>query len=185
MSFLASSHDSCFSWPYKYRSYPTMDNIDYTEYSINSVVTHFAAYSYISCYREPKLSFQLYTGPFQWPIWLLLGITLIVCTILVDIFTQFVLKLNSSTSFLYFLGSILEETSSLPTNLIQSFVFKISIGPCILLTMILSQAYVGLVINGLKAPLPPKKYDTVATIQNLNDECGKEEKDLANFSKIT
>lgn len=142
----------------------------------NIVAIQYPSYAYVSCYREAKLSFQMYTDPFQWPIWSAIGITLVVCSVFVDLFTKFILKLNRSTSFLFFLSSILEETSFIPRELEKRAAFKISIGPCILVTMILSQASISLVINGLNAPFPSKKYDTIDSIQSIDDDYSRVDK---------
>lgn len=180
--------ENCGAWPFKTRcihpSVSTTASLTTDVFDSNILFTHYLTYAYISCYREAKLSFELYTDPFQWPLWLAIGITLMICTVLVDSFTKFVLKLNSTTSFLFFLGGLLEETSSLPSDLQKKAAFKVSIGPCILFTMILSQAYTSLVINGLNAPLALRKYDTVEKIQDVPDECGRVDKDVVHFEGI-
>lgn len=93
--------------------HPSVVETDRDNQELNLVFTQFYSYFYFSCYTQAKLSFQMYTDPFQWLIWLAIGISVLVSTILVDLLIKFVLKLNKSTSFFFFLGGILEETSSL------------------------------------------------------------------------
>ncbi|OXA64648.1 hypothetical protein Fcan01_00195 [Folsomia candida] len=110
--------------------------------------------NFLTCYSVPKLTFNLYADPFPTSVWILLIISITTFTLLLDTYSVRWLKIRGNSNFLFFIGSFLEETSSLDRKLEKSAIFRLGIGPWILVSMILSTVYVAQILNSLNSPLP-------------------------------
>lgn len=129
------------------------------------IATQFQAWNYLTCYTESELSFQFYTDPFQLSGWIYIISTMTLFTILTDLFLAKKLKkIETHTSAFFYLGAFFEETSSISGKLLNSSVFRIGVGPWLLLCSILSNVYVSLILRGLNVPPPPIHFNTWASL---------------------
>lgn len=126
----------------------------------HKIMTKFEGWNFLTCHRKPaELSFRFYTDPFQLEVWLLVLPTVIVFSILTDAFIVKWLKLGRvCSSLFFFIGAFLEETSSLPSQILSHSVFRVGVGPWILLSSILSNVYVSLIMKGLNVPPEPTRF---------------------------
>lgn len=140
---------------------------------LQKIYISFEGRNYLSCYAESELSFKLYTNPFQWQVWVAVVVTIFIFTALTDTFVAKKLEKKETLSSLFFyFGAFLEETSSLPSDILNATVFRIGVGPWILLSSILSNIYVSLILLGLNAPPPPTHFKTwESLIQPSNSSC--------------
>lgn len=132
------------------------------------VTKAYEGYTYLSCYSRSGLSFKFYAEPFQWEVWSCLAVSLVTMILVTDTYARFWLKLQVLSSTFYFIGSFLEETSSIPSKLWASATFRVGIAAWILLSSILSNTYVSLVIQGLNAPPDPERVSNFSQLVTWN-----------------
>jgi hypothetical protein len=122
----------------------------------SSVVLRIEGFKFLTCYHVPLISFRFYVDPFQPDLWITFAFTSFVIAVLLHIF---VLKYHKSQSgrfhpYFFMLSTITDDSCGMPTTLATQTVIRISLGPWFLMTVVLVNAYLGLVITGLTSPFP-------------------------------
>lgn len=141
-------------------------------------------WNYLTCYKESEISFKFYTDPFQLEVWFCIAITVTIFSILTDVFVAKKLKkIQPLSSLFFYFGAFLEESSSLPSDLLNHSAFRVGVGPWILLSSILSNVYVSLILRGLNSPPPPTHFDTWEALLPPNSS-RNESKDLVVWHRM-
>lgn len=126
-----------------------------------AILTDFESFSFVSCYKVNNLDFSIYTQPFQLSVWVGIAICLLTITITTDILIK--LKgLKISTSLLFVVGSLIDEGGLITRKLLDIPVVRRYIGAWLLLSTVITNAYIGIFINHLISPLPARKFEQFA-----------------------
>lgn len=130
------------------------------------VVVELEEYTFINCYGRPYVSFLYYLKPFQLNMWS----GLLVATAFLSAASYRVAcesQMFGSKSFspvLYLVQALLEKGPILPRQIGNQFIFRITVGTWMLMALMATNGYKGLVTTGVLAP-PPK----VNEFTHLND----------------
>lgn len=124
------------------------------------------SFNYISCYREETIVYSMYLTPFDATSWAMVVTSLLVISLVVDLFVRFYLKITSApSSLLFFLGSIIEEPSSPPSSGVAANPhFRLASIWYLFASVVLSNGYISFLITNLNAPFPPKIFDTIESL---------------------
>ncbi|OXA39341.1 hypothetical protein Fcan01_25890 [Folsomia candida] len=121
----------------------------------------FSGDTFITCYAKQFITFEFYLTPFQPNVWIAIGVSL---SVLVTSLTLYIKRVYcDSTSFstwLPFLASLFEETSSVPGIIEKRQFYRLTFGIWSLVAVLLTNCYSGIMINNLVAPLPRIKLET-------------------------
>lgn len=152
----------------------------YLEYNVkqNIIPVETSSFRFLTCHSEPELSFEFYLKPFQWQVW----VAIILSVLLIVAFLHFYGILNPyPTSFspvFQIIGILLEEALSAPSTLLKSQPFRIVLISWLLMSIILTNAYIGVAITDLSSPLKLKsisKFEHLKTTQcQTGCDCGEE-----------
>ncbi|OXA61990.1 hypothetical protein Fcan01_00941 [Folsomia candida] len=127
-------------------------------------------YSFLTTWAEQRLRFELYTHPFQLEVWIGLLLTLLWLWGFLR-FLGFHILQNEKTffsSFLCVLSGILDDGGiNVPPPVWNSVVFRTVFGLWFLISPIFTNAYVGVAVSDLSAPLPLRSIDTFQDLLHL------------------
>ncbi|OXA46253.1 hypothetical protein Fcan01_19320 [Folsomia candida] len=125
----------------------------------NIVPFKFNGYQFLTCHSESFVSFQFYIIPFQHDVW-----GLLVCTISILVVTLLLYQKYHEVSlednfcpWLFVLANIFEEAGHIPQKLERKNFFRLVLGGWILMSVILTNCYNGLMISYLNSPFPKAK----------------------------
>lgn len=124
------------------------------------IQTEAGGYSFLTCYSENAISFDFYITPFQPELWYALLTTYFFLTLALSCW---LLGKNLETSFcpwMYILGGLLEDGVPIPGKIEKSWIFRIVFGSWIIIGVIFSNCYNGLMITGLNSPLAATTANT-------------------------
>ncbi|OXA54442.1 putative anion transporter 6 [Folsomia candida] len=120
--------------------------------------------SFLSCHTDSRITFSIYLAPFYKYTWISIAICLLVLSILVGVLAHFSLGYSDPFIIFYFFGCLIDEVSYIPSKLQNLSVFRQISLPWLLVGSLLSNCYIGLLIENINAPLPATKFETFAAI---------------------
>ncbi|XP_035714134.1 uncharacterized protein LOC118438291 [Folsomia candida] len=106
---------------------------------------------FMSCYTPPELSFRFYYKPFQPAVWF----AVMGCVLFLSGFSHCYLSKRYVTSFnsgLYFVATLLKDPAAIPVALRGEKVLSLVVIPWTFTAIVLTSAYLGLVITRLNSP---------------------------------
>ncbi|OXA41261.1 hypothetical protein Fcan01_24105 [Folsomia candida] len=109
------------------------------------------SYKFITCYTEKYISFELYLKPFEPSLWAMLIISIMSLTVVMEVYLCIGKRPGERSKFspwIFILGNLFEEAGFIPKN-----VFRLILGSWILISVILTSCYNGLITTELNAPL--------------------------------
>lgn len=135
-------------------------------------------YSFVTCYSENVITFHFYITPFQPQLWYVLMAAYILLTIALSLYL-FKKKLRGSfCPWLYLLGGLLEDGVPILRKLEKESAFRLVFGCWIIVCVLLTNCYNGLMITGLNAPF------SASSINSFRDlVCDWQEVNFQNVSK--
>jgi hypothetical protein len=124
---------------------------------------------FLTCYYRRTVSFRFYMEPFQRDLWITLAFTSFMMAFLLHFY---ILKFHKSkmlkfSPYLFILSTITDDNCAMPGGLAREPVIRIALGPWFLMTVVLVNAYVGLVITGLTSPLPKESVDSFSNLTKM------------------
>jgi len=139
-------------------------NLKNTELNNDIVVTRTTELEGITCYREPLLSFHMYSSPFVINLWISLVLGIIFVSAFMNVYIYFYHKdiASSFSSTLLSISLLANVSYYIPKSLWESNVFIFACTPWILTTMILSNCYQSLVISEINAPMEGQRLSNVS-----------------------
>ncbi|OXA41471.1 hypothetical protein Fcan01_23773 [Folsomia candida] len=136
-------------------------------------------YNYISCYKEERIAYAIYLQPFDLSSWIFVAVTILMVSLLTDIYIRYYLGIRSvPSSLLYYLGNILDEPSNPSSSKVgDKTAFRTGSICYLLMTVVLSNGYINFLITKVNGPLPPKIFDTIKSLycQDFNSSFDNEE----------
>jgi hypothetical protein len=126
--------------------------------------------TFLTCYHEQTVSFRFYMNPFQRDLWITLAFTAFGMAVLLHIYIMRVhkSKLLKFSPYMFILSTITDDNCAMPGSLAREPVIRIALGPWFLMTVVLVNAYVGLVITGLTSPLPKESVDSFSKLTQMH-----------------
>jgi hypothetical protein len=134
------------------------------------IVVGVEGHKFLTCYHEQRISFRFYMSPFQRDLWIILAFTTLLLAALLHIF---IVKFHKSkilkfSPYLFILSTIIDDNCAMPGGLARELVIRIAFGPWFLMTVVLVNAYIGLVITGLTSPLPKESVDSFSKLTKMH-----------------
>ncbi|OXA37360.1 hypothetical protein Fcan01_27855 [Folsomia candida] len=125
----------------------------------NSVPLKFDGYQFLTCHSESFVSFRFYVIPFQSVVWGSLMGTIVILVVTVHLYQKYyeVSFGNSFSPWLFVLANIFEEAGHIPRITEHKTFFRLVLGGWILMSVVLTNCYNGLMISYLNSPLPKSK----------------------------
>lgn len=123
------------------------------------IFTEVGGYSFLTCYSESGITFGFYLTPFQPELWyalLAFGISL---SLALSLYLHWRKIRTSFAPWMYVLGGLLEDGIPLPGKLENSLVFRLVFGCWIIVGVLLSNCFNGIMITELNAPLQASKIN--------------------------
>lgn len=130
----------------------------------HAVQAGISGYSFVTCYTESSISFDFYFTPFQPEIWYALLATYILISAALSLWLFWKKIKGSFCPWLYVLGPLFEDGVPLPEKLEKNSIFRGVVGCWIIVCVLFSNCYNGLMITGLNSPLAAT---TVTTFRDL------------------
>lgn len=124
------------------------------------ILTGLGGYAFLSCYSQRVITFDFYVTPFQPELWGALLVSYISLTLALSV-CFFLKKIKTSfCPWLYVLGALIEDGVPIPRKLEKHSIFRVIFGCWIIIGVLFSNCYTGLMITGLNAPLPSTSVNT-------------------------
>jgi hypothetical protein len=125
---------------------------------------------FLTCYHEQMISFRFYLAPFERDLWIVLAFSTLLIAVLLHIF---IVKFHKSkmlkfSPYMFILSTITDDNCAMPGGLAREPVIRIALGPWFLMTVVMVNAYVGLVITGLTSPLPTESVDSFSKLTKMH-----------------
>jgi hypothetical protein len=125
---------------------------------------------FLTCYHEQTISFRFYMAPFERDLWIVLAFSTLLIAVLLHIF---IVKFHKSkmlkfSPYMFILSTITDANCAMPGGLAREPVIRIALGPWFLMTVVMVNAYVGLVITGLTSPLPTESVDSFSKLTKMH-----------------
>lgn len=122
------------------------------------IMTGVDGYSFLTCYSREAITFEFYVTPFQPELWYGVLTTYFFLAIALFVFCW---KFGHSfCSWMYVLGALLEDGVTIPSKLEKNACFRIVFGVLIIVCVLLTNCYNGIMITGLNAPLAASSVTT-------------------------
>lgn len=121
-----------------------------------------AGYNFITCWSETPFTFQLLIPPFQTECWIAVCLTATILTLLIVEYVKFLYP-NLQGPFsaqLLIIAAFFEKSLPWPKTLLCSTSFRISMGIFSVVSIVLTQGYVGVLITALSSAFPPTRVTT-------------------------
>ncbi|OXA39428.1 hypothetical protein Fcan01_25626 [Folsomia candida] len=116
-------------------------------------------FQFLTCWSQPYLTFAFYLTPFQPSLWICIMTFLIVLIVMLKLYQNRVLKISSSFSpWLVLLANLLEQESFIPEGLKRKRFLPYVMAGWGIVSIVLTNCYIGLMISELNAPLPVTNY---------------------------
>jgi len=128
------------------------------------------SWSFLTCYHEPLIPFKFYTDPFQIELWvafLIAGLTLLISLHCVIRFIFGKAKFTSMSLLLFLLATVSDDSCDLPEAVQKNVPIRIMLSPWYLSTVVIVNAYMGLVISNLLSPFPLKSISTFTELAEI------------------
>lgn len=110
-------------------------------------------YSFVTCYSEDVITFDFYVTRFQTKLWYALLATYICLTLALSFWLFWNMFKGAFCPWMYVLGALLEDGVPLPGKIEKSSFFRVIFGCWIIVCVLFSNFYNGLMIKDLNAPL--------------------------------
>lgn len=117
------------------------------------IMTGVGGYSFLTCYSKEAITFDFYTTPFQPELWYGLLLSYVSLSLLLSLWLFWKKIKSSFCPWLYVLGALLEDGVPILGKLEKNSVFRLVFGCWILICVLLTNCYNGLMIIGLNSPL--------------------------------
>ncbi|OXA39992.1 hypothetical protein Fcan01_25357 [Folsomia candida] len=131
------------------------------------VIFKFHGYQFITCHSEAFISFEFYLAPFQPLLWGMFVGSAVIVIIVLSLYEKYK-NINSPgpcCSWSFVLAIIFEEAGFVPMRLEKQEFFRMVAGGWILMSVVLTNCYNGLMISNLNSPLP--RTNIPETFQDL------------------
>lgn len=117
------------------------------------ILTEFDGFSFLTCYSKESITFDFYFTPFQTELWYGLVSVYVLLTLGLGLW-MFLERIKTSfCPWLYLLGALLEDGVPIPEKLEKNSIFRLVFGSWIIIGVLFSNCYNGLMITGLHSPL--------------------------------
>ncbi|OXA43300.1 hypothetical protein Fcan01_22140, partial [Folsomia candida] len=126
--------------------------------------------NFLSCYRVTYIKFYLYFSPFSAKIWVSILVVLVASGIFMDIVCHLKQIEMRNSILLIFLGFLIDEASFIPRKLWNRYFAKMVIVPWLLFGTILSNLYLGKLIDDVNSPLAGKSLNFLNETRIEGDE---------------
>lgn len=118
------------------------------------VLSKFQSYQFITCYSEKFISMSFFLLPFQPIVWGVL-LTSVVCISLIVLLYIKLINMNEHFSaWLYVVAYLCDDSITVPKQLWQKNFFRLIAGSWILMSVVMTNCYTGLMISDLNSPMP-------------------------------
>ncbi|OXA49431.1 hypothetical protein Fcan01_15918 [Folsomia candida] len=131
------------------------------------VIFKFHGYQFMSCHSETYISFEFYVAPFQPLVWGMFISSVVIVALVLSLYKK-LKNINSYEAFSpwsFVLANIFEEAVYVPMHLEKQQFFRMVVGGWILMSVVLTNCYNGLMISSLNSPLP--RTNIPETFQDL------------------
>lgn len=132
-------------------------NMDLNNRNYMMVVIDSLSYKFLTCYSEKHLSFELYIMPFEPNLWMALIASIVTLATIMQVFLRLTKRADGPIYFsplLFIFSSLCEESMPIENQLERKKFFRLALGSWLLVSVILTNCYNGLMITELNAPLP-------------------------------
>ncbi|OXA36907.1 hypothetical protein Fcan01_28337 [Folsomia candida] len=125
-------------------------------------------FNFITCWSQTPFRFQILLSPYQIECWIAVCMTTLILTLLFRLYVKMfhpILK-GPFTAQLILIASLFEKSVPWPNTLLHPTSFRISIGLVSLVSIVLTQGYIGVLITSLSSPFPPIRithFDNLTT----------------------
>lgn len=136
------------------------------------------AFSFLTCYAMQTVSFEFYVTPFSPEIWYFLATTFLTLVLILWSYLLHKKYRGSFCSWMYVLRALLEDGVPVPGQIERLPAFRWTLGSWLIVSVLLSNCYNGLMITGLNSPLSTKGVETFRDLV-----C--DWKDIKNFEDAT
>ncbi|OXA46210.1 hypothetical protein Fcan01_19282 [Folsomia candida] len=119
---------------------------------VELMFTENEGYQFLTCYVEPYISFYFYFKPFQTQLWAVLGISILTIVAVPKTVQYFRNEMQPFSSWLFVMATLFEEAGYVPGFIEKTTFFRLSLGVWCVMSVILTNAYNGLMILELNAP---------------------------------
>lgn len=138
---------------------------------IEFVTTHNPGFHFLTCHSEEYMTFWFYVKPFQSVLWICLCICIATLIAAIKVYERLSSQSEPPfTTWLFILANLFEEAGHVPSRLESNLYFRMILGGWILMSVLLTNFYNGIMITDLLAPYPGK---TPGTFQDLLCENSK------------
>lgn len=125
-----------------------------------NVVTEYDSFSFLSCYATKSVTFEFYISPFEPEVWCALLASGFLLVIILWRYLKYREYQGSFCPWMYVLGAILEDGVPVPGTIEGQSAFRLVFGCWIIVCVLLSNFYNGLMITGLNSPLFANRVET-------------------------
>jgi hypothetical protein len=120
--------------------------------NVHWVLVSSGGFQFITCYNlTTSMSYEFYLNPFTYTLWFGICMQLLLLAIITHLYVKYWLKLEFSPYLMMF-SSIMEHSFHIPLTIWNRPAFKLTIGIWLLLSIIFTNSYKSLMIQGLTAP---------------------------------
>lgn len=124
------------------------------------IITDVGGYSFLTCYSESGLTFAFYITPFQLELWAALLASFVSLTLTLSLWLYAKRIKTSFCCWLFVLGAHLEDGVPLPEQLEAKSVLRGVCGVWLIIGVLFSNCYNGLMITGLNSLLESSSMNT-------------------------
>lgn len=126
-------------------------------------------FNFITCWSEAPFGFQLLISPYQIECWIVLCVNTLILTLPFKLYVKIFHPVLTGpfTAQLVLIASLFEKSVPWPKTLLYPTPFRISIGLVSLVSIVLTQGYIGVLITSLSSPFPPIRitsFDNLTTV---------------------
>lgn len=142
----------------------------YTSSIGEAILTKSEGYNFITCFRQPALTFQPYLDPFQTELWIVIGLTLIVLGVGFTIYGALA-KLPNFGWILLLISNMVEHSFEISNLIWNDTGFRIVFVIWSLMTVVITNGYKGLAITGVVAPIPGESSKYFRNLTSREYQC--------------
>ncbi|OXA44818.1 hypothetical protein Fcan01_20519 [Folsomia candida] len=130
--------------------------VEVAAYDSSPLIVTYLGWKFLTCYSNTYLSFSFYTAPFQVEVWCGIFVTVATLILVLVLFQKYDDSDDTSylSPWLFILANMLEESGSIPRSMEKKAFYRYTLGSWVLMSVILTNCYNGLMITSLNAPLP-------------------------------
>jgi hypothetical protein len=125
---------------------------------------------FISCYEKPTLRFQMYIKPFDVEVWGFLALCCCSIAVLIYIYNRTFHLSGSFSPIFFFFSTLVEEPYSVPVAIWNSKIFKIITLTWLLMAIVFTNLYIGLMISDVTAPVRGEIFNTFDKVLGMKND---------------